>query len=66
MSSPHTNIDKQQRRHRPALWGIWGGLGVVAVLFVVYLAFIAAQGNDPGDENEVREEIGAGALSEDQ
>ncbi|MGC3936564.1 hypothetical protein ACOTTU_02040 [Roseobacter sp. EG26] len=26
MSAPDTNIGKQKRHHRPALWGLWAGL----------------------------------------
>lgn len=40
MSAPNTNIDKQTRRHRPALWGIGAVGGLAALLFFGYLAVV--------------------------
>lgn len=40
MSAPKTNLDKQARRHSPALIGIGGGLAVAAVLFLIYLVLV--------------------------
>ena len=48
MSAPTTNIEKQTKRHRPALWGIIAAAVFAALLFFAYLANLAAQGNEPG------------------
>lgn len=40
MSAPNTNVEKQARRHRPALIGITAAIVFAAVLFVVWLFFI--------------------------
>ena len=50
MSAPSTNVEKQAKRHRPAIWGITAAGGFAAVLFLAYLANLAAQGNEPGEE----------------
>lgn len=53
MSAPNTNIEKQEKRHKPALNGIRLSLIVAAVLFIGYLIYIAAAGDDP-DESGLR------------
>jgi hypothetical protein len=50
MSAPQTNVEKQNKRHRPAIWGIASVLVFAFVLLIAYLAFLAAQGNEPGEE----------------
>ena len=39
MSAPDTNIEKQTRRHSPALWGI--GIVLAAIIAFVFLAPLA-------------------------
>lgn len=51
MSAPSTNIEKQSKRHRPALWGILAAIVFAAVIFLAYLATLAAEGNEPGEES---------------
>ncbi|MCR9156518.1 MAG: hypothetical protein NXH80_04660 [Rhodobacteraceae bacterium] len=51
MSAPSTNIDKQTKRHRPAIWGMIAVAVFVAILFFAYLANLAAQGNEPSDDS---------------
>lgn len=41
MSAPDTDISKQSRRHRPALWGMAAAVCFAAIAFVVYLALLA-------------------------
>lgn len=49
MSAPSTNVEKQSKRHRPAIWAMIA-VGVFAgVLFLAYLANLAASGNEPGE-----------------
>jgi hypothetical protein len=31
MSAPDTNIKKQKKRHKPAIWGLWLSLAVVVI-----------------------------------
>lgn len=50
MSAPETNIEKQSKRHRPALWGMVAAAVFAALLFLAYLANLAVKGNEPGDE----------------
>ena len=51
MSAPKTNVKKQSRRHRPAIWGMALGGVFVAIIFLAYLANLAARGNDPGESD---------------
>ena len=50
MSAPTTNVEKQAKRHRPAIWGIIAAGVFATVLFLAYLANLAAEGNEPGEE----------------
>ena len=47
MSPPDTNIRKQTRRHKPALWGIFGALIFAAALFLGLLTWLAYNGQEP-------------------
>ncbi len=49
MSAPHTDIEKQKRRHRGPLVGMAIVLAAVAVLFVGYLSFVSLNGTPPKD-----------------
>lgn len=49
MSAPSTDVEKQSKRHRPAMWGISIVLGMTALLFLAYIANLSAQGNQPGE-----------------
>ena len=40
MSAPDTNIEKQERRHAPSLWGIKGAM-VFGALMMIGLVFFA-------------------------
>lgn len=52
MSAPSTNVKKQSKRHRPALWGMITAVLIASLLFLGYLANIMATGTQPGDETE--------------
>lgn len=39
MSAPDTNIEKQEKRHRPALLGIKGALGFGVLMMLMLLVF---------------------------
>lgn len=47
MSAPNTNIEKQARRHRGALWGIALAVLTAVILFVGYMTVIVDRGNEP-------------------
>lgn len=40
MSPPDTNIEKQERRHRPALLGIAISLAFVVILVFIFLTYV--------------------------
>tara|TARA_R110002124_G_scaffold202170_1_gene368695 strand:- start:533 stop:781 length:249 start_codon:yes stop_codon:yes gene_type:complete len=48
MSAPDTNVDKQEKRHRPSLWGIRGAMifGVLMLLGVIGFSMINAGNPD--------------------
>ncbi|MBS0123576.1 hypothetical protein [Thetidibacter halocola] len=50
MSAPDTNLDKQTRRHRPALAGIALAVAVAGLMLAGYLIILAERGNTPGEE----------------
>ncbi|WP_439123966.1 hypothetical protein [Marivita sp.] len=52
MSAPSTNIEKQSKRHRPAIWAMIAVGIFAAVLFLTYLANLSAQGNEPGETTD--------------
>lgn len=47
MSAPDTNVSKQERKHRPSLFGIKGALIFVIILTVGFMVFNATQAPDP-------------------
>jgi hydrogenase/urease accessory protein HupE len=49
MSAPTTNLEKQKRRHRPALKGMAITVAFVAALFLGYLTVLAER-STPADE----------------
>ncbi|SLN40292.1 hypothetical protein [Roseisalinus antarcticus] len=53
MSAPETNLEKQEKNHRPALRGIIVSVGFAAVLLVALLVWLFATGNEP-DTPETR------------
>jgi hypothetical protein len=47
MSAPDTNLDKQARRHRPAIWGI-----SIALVIAVIVAAFALTRDEPLSEDQ--------------
>ncbi len=62
MSAPQTNIEKQERRHRPALGGMTIAVGFAALLFVGWILWVFAAGNTPGESDAERVVPGAEAV----
>ena len=48
MSAPDTNVEKQEKRHRPSLWGIKGAMifGILMLLGVIGFSMINASNSD--------------------
>lgn len=46
MSAETTNIDKQAKRHRPALWGMGLAATAVALLFIAFLFSVGTPEDD--------------------
>jgi hypothetical protein len=46
MSAPDTNIEKQEKRHKPALMGIKGAIGFGVLMVLVLLFFVIGNGRD--------------------
>ena len=60
MSAPDTNIEKQQKRHRPSLTGIGLAAGFAALLLVGFLGWVFAKGDSPdGAERQIDSRTGA-------
>lgn len=56
MSAPQTNVEKQTKRHRPALWGMAAVVVFASVLFFIYLAVVVERGTpEDGESNGVAE-----------
>ncbi|KIN73039.1 hypothetical protein [Sulfitobacter guttiformis] len=39
MSAPDTNLDRQEKKHRPSLWGIKGAMAFGALMMILLLGF---------------------------
>jgi len=49
MSAPDTNVDKQEKHHRPSLWGVRSAMafGILILIGVVGYTFVVGSfGND--------------------
>lgn len=46
MSAPDTNVDKQERKHKPSLWGIRGAMLFGALMIILLLFFVIDNGRD--------------------
>ncbi|MWD26971.1 hypothetical protein E0K89_005715 [Aquicoccus sp. SCR17] len=52
MSAPDTNVEKEEKRHKPALFGVKGSIVVVLLLFVGWLIWLAVYSTAPEGNNE--------------
>jgi len=46
MSAPDTYIEKQKKRHKPALLGIKGAIGAGAIIILMLMFFVIGNGRD--------------------
>lgn len=47
MSAPDTNVEKQEKAHKPALLGIKGAILFAVVLLLGLILWLAANGQEP-------------------
>lgn len=47
MSAPNTDVEKQEKEHKPALLGIKGAIIVAVVLLLGLITWLAAKGQEP-------------------
>lgn len=48
MSAPKTDIDEQEKQHKPALLGIRAAMIFAAALLLALITWLAYQGQEPG------------------
>ncbi|WP_116597275.1 hypothetical protein [Primorskyibacter marinus] len=54
MSAPQTNVETQEKNHRPALGAMKFAVGAALVLFIVFVIWMFAAGDDPeGAETQI-------------
>jgi hypothetical protein len=53
MSAPHTDVEKQKKKHRTPLLGMRAVVLWSLILLVLLIAFIALTGNEPTGADEV-------------
>jgi len=46
MSAPDTDVEKQEKRHKPSLWGIKGAMLFGALMIILLLFFVIDNGRD--------------------
>lgn len=63
MSAPDTNIDTQEKQHKPALFGIRGAMVFGVMMVMLLLFFIVGNGRDDDAADGVMIEQDAGVAS---
>lgn len=63
MSPPDTNLEKQERRHRPALWGIAIAV-VIALVFVATRTVMTVENADEESQVETGSEMAPATETE--
>ena len=64
MSAPDTNVDKQEKQHKPSLLGIKGVLIFAFTLLVLFVGYVFLQGDNP-EGAAVQVEPGVGTEAAD-
>lgn len=65
MSAPETNVEKQEKRHKPALIGMGAAVVWAGVLLVGLILWIVYQGNEPeGAEAQIDGRTGEITVTE--
>lgn len=64
MSAPDTNIDKQEKQHKPALLGIRGAMifGVLMVLLLLFFVVDNGREDMATEDTAVEQDAGAGSV----
>lgn len=63
MSAPDTNVEKQERRHAPALMGIKGAMLFGALMIVILGFIVMSNGSSDGTSGVVTEGEAAATTS---
>ncbi|MDT0682800.1 hypothetical protein RM543_08885 [Roseicyclus sp. F158] len=63
MSAPHTDVEKQEKQHRPAMMGIGFAILWGVVLLAVFIVFMIWRGEEPV-EAETQIDGRTGAVEE--
>ncbi len=61
MSAPDTNVERQEAKHKPSLFGIKGALVFGVLMIILMIAFTAMRGETPTEDTL----IGTGETSSD-
>ena len=64
MSAPDTNLEKQTKRHSPALAGMGIAAAFAAILFAGFLLIVAERGDAPDAEASVPAGVPAQAATD--
>ncbi len=49
MSAPNTDVENEERKHKPALLGIKGAMIFAGALLLGLVTWLSYQGNEPGE-----------------
>lgn len=52
MSAPKTDVEKQEKRHKPALNGMKVAVGFAVLLLVAFIVWTVASGDEPETADE--------------
>jgi len=63
MSPPDTNLEKQERRHSPALWGIAIAV-ILGILFFVFMTMTTVENADEESQVETGDEMAPATETE--
>ncbi|WP_417603055.1 hypothetical protein [Primorskyibacter flagellatus] len=65
MSAPKTNVETQEKNHRPALGGMKFAVGAALVLFTAFVIWVFAAADDPeGAETQIDGRTGEAVQSD--
>ena len=62
MSAPHTNVEKEAKRHRPPLLGMAGVVIFALVLLALLMVWVFATGDEPEGADRQLELGGSGEI----
>jgi hypothetical protein len=63
MSAPDTNIKKQEKQHKPSLWGIKGAMAFGLLMIALLMFFVIGNGREDDASGVVNTDPGAATTS---